>query len=302
MATFKQILVAGKTPIPQFIYGTAWKGNETGNCTLAALLQGFRALDSAPQATHYREEQIGVAIKSWREQNPKADTSRLFRQSKFTPIHDHHGGPMPFSEEDPPAVQVQKSFEQSLKHFGEDCTRLDAYVLHSPFSTIGETMGYYEAMESLVPDSVGYIGLCNVSLQTLEEVYERASIKPAIVQNDFRPEQGYDKELLDWCKERGIIYQAYSVLKGNLRLLATSLVGWLAQQKGITPPQALYLLVLSYWDGQICILNGTKNPETMAQDLAMLSDVGKLGPDILEGFEEELLRTEDTAWLSDTTH
>ena len=49
-------------PVPRFLYGTAWKENETQRLTELALRQGFRGIDTANQRRHYHEAAVGQAI------------------------------------------------------------------------------------------------------------------------------------------------------------------------------------------------------------------------------------------------
>ena len=46
----------------RFLYGTAWKENETKRLTELALRQGFRGIDTANQRRHYHEAAVGQAI------------------------------------------------------------------------------------------------------------------------------------------------------------------------------------------------------------------------------------------------
>ena len=48
--------------IPRFLYGTAWKEEQTTYLTGLALEQGFRGVDSANQRKHYNEKGVGKAI------------------------------------------------------------------------------------------------------------------------------------------------------------------------------------------------------------------------------------------------
>ncbi len=41
--------------VPRFLYGTAWKEDETQRLTELALTQGFRGIDTANQRRHYHE-------------------------------------------------------------------------------------------------------------------------------------------------------------------------------------------------------------------------------------------------------
>ncbi|KAJ3552405.1 hypothetical protein NP233_g12891 [Leucocoprinus birnbaumii] len=44
------------------IYGTAWKKEQTTALVVAAVLKGFRAIDTACQPKHYREDLVGEAL------------------------------------------------------------------------------------------------------------------------------------------------------------------------------------------------------------------------------------------------
>lgn len=58
----------------KFIYGTAWKKDETTSLVMAAVESGFRALDTAAQPRHYREDLVGVAVRTLiAEQTVKRD-------------------------------------------------------------------------------------------------------------------------------------------------------------------------------------------------------------------------------------
>jgi diketogulonate reductase-like aldo/keto reductase len=46
-----------------FIYGTAWKKDQTKPLVRKALSAGFRKFDTAAQPRHYQEELVGEAIR-----------------------------------------------------------------------------------------------------------------------------------------------------------------------------------------------------------------------------------------------
>lgn len=48
----------------RFIYGTAWKKDQTAELVYQALLAGFRAIDTAAQPRHYRESEVGDGIRA----------------------------------------------------------------------------------------------------------------------------------------------------------------------------------------------------------------------------------------------
>lgn len=54
---------AATSQIPTMIYGTAWKKDRTAELVYTALKCGFRALDTAAQPKHYREDLVGAGIR-----------------------------------------------------------------------------------------------------------------------------------------------------------------------------------------------------------------------------------------------
>jgi hypothetical protein len=51
------------TLLPVLIYGTAWKKERTSDLVYKALCAGFRAVDTAAQPKHYREDLVGAGIR-----------------------------------------------------------------------------------------------------------------------------------------------------------------------------------------------------------------------------------------------
>jgi diketogulonate reductase-like aldo/keto reductase len=48
---------------PAFIYGTAWKKDQTKRLVKEALAAGFRRVDTAAQPRHYQEDLVGEALR-----------------------------------------------------------------------------------------------------------------------------------------------------------------------------------------------------------------------------------------------
>src|SRR5262245_34718050 len=69
--------------IPRFLYGTAWKEENTQRLTELALERGFRGIDTANQRRHYYEEAVGKAISAVVTRG-LVSRDDLFLQSKFT--------------------------------------------------------------------------------------------------------------------------------------------------------------------------------------------------------------------------
>lgn len=49
--------------IPVFLYGTAWKKDQTADLVYTAVNAGFRGIDTAAQPRHYQEHLVGDGIR-----------------------------------------------------------------------------------------------------------------------------------------------------------------------------------------------------------------------------------------------
>lgn len=61
--SLRSVQNANPTFIPSFLYGTAWKKDRTTDLVHQAIGSGFRAVDTAGQPKHYREDLVGEAIR-----------------------------------------------------------------------------------------------------------------------------------------------------------------------------------------------------------------------------------------------
>src|SRR5207247_359597 len=113
--TDRDILIEG-IHVPRFLYGTAWKEEETRRLTELALRHGFRGIDTANQRRHYHEAAVGRAIAASLASG-LVTRDDLFLQTKFTfrPGQDHR---LPYDPAAPVPAQVEQSFASSLAHLG----------------------------------------------------------------------------------------------------------------------------------------------------------------------------------------
>ena len=183
-------------------------------------------------------------------------------QTKYTAISGQDPKNLPYDPKSSIQDQVEASVTSSLHNlrYSDDAndnnaSYLDCLVLHSPLPTLALTMEAWSAMSKHVPTSVRTLGISNVTLPVLEALYERASVKPVVVQNRFHAATGYDVALRAFCTEHGITYQSFWTLTGNPSLLVARVVVDFARAVGVAREVALYSLVLSL--GGISILNGT---------------------------------------------
>ena len=72
-------------------------------------------------------------------------------------------------------------------------------------------MEVWQAIEKIVKGGgIKQLGISNCyALDTLEALYQSSEIKPAIIQNRFYANTGYDRAIREYCKENGIIYQSF---------------------------------------------------------------------------------------------
>ena len=73
----KLILHGSKQHLPAFLYGTAWKKEKTAELVYQAICSGFRAVDTAAQPKHYREDLVGDGIRRALEEG-KVERDDLF--------------------------------------------------------------------------------------------------------------------------------------------------------------------------------------------------------------------------------
>jgi diketogulonate reductase-like aldo/keto reductase len=131
--------------VPSFLYGTAWKEQETQRLTELALRQGFRGIDTANQRRHYDEAAVGRVVAAAVEGGLLARKD-LFLQTKFTfrQGQDHR---LPYDPHASIAVQVEQSFTSSLEHLGTDV--IDSFLLHGPTQRTGLATADWEAWRAM---------------------------------------------------------------------------------------------------------------------------------------------------------
>ena len=99
----------------------------------------------------------------------------------------------------------------------------------------------WRAMESLVDHGrCRAIGLSDISLNELLPIYESARIKPAVVQVEAHPYLP-ETELLEFCKEKGVVFLAFAPLGHGMRPgpLEDPVVSAIAARVEKTPAQVL---------------------------------------------------------------
>jgi diketogulonate reductase-like aldo/keto reductase len=257
------LMAYNHAPIPSFMYGTAWKEEATAHLVQLAVASGFRAIDTANQLIHYQEVLVGEALQTLRKEGIERDT--LFLQTKFTSAdgQDHR---TPYDASADLTTQVRQSFESSLTHLGT--VYVDSYVLHGPHQRRGLGEADWEvwaAMEGLYQSGkTKMIGISNITAAQLTELCEQANVKPMVVQNRCFATLGWDKEVREICQGHGIIYQGFSLLTANRRVLADPEIRTMARRLGASTAQVIFRFAMQIG---MLPLTGTTSQQHMTEDL-----------------------------------
>jgi diketogulonate reductase-like aldo/keto reductase len=252
---------------PRFLYGTAWKEQETSRLTELALRAGFRGIDTANQRRHYDEAAVGRALAAATAAG-LVTRSDLFLQTKFTflPGQDHR---LPYDPAAPVPVQVEQSFASSLEHLGVEV--IDSYMLHGPSLAAGLTSADWDAWRAMeaIHDSgrARFLGVSNVSLEQLEGLCRGSRVRPLFVQNRCFAARGWDRDVRRYCAENGLVYQGFSLLTANRVALARPEMARIAKRLGRTVAQVVFRFAL---DVGMIALTGTSDPGHMRDDLDVL--------------------------------
>jgi alcohol dehydrogenase (NADP+) len=214
----------------------------TITATADALEAGFRHFDCAER---YRNEpEVGRALQAG------LAAGGVAREDIFVTTKLWNSNHRP--------ERVEPAFEGSLDRLG--LKHLDLYLIHTPFAfqpgddqdprdqdgnvlydhevTLFDT---WKAMETLVDHGkCRAIGLSDITLDALKPIYESARIKPAVVQVEAHPYLP-ETELLEFCKEKGIVFLAFAPLGHGMKpgLLEDPVISAIAARIGKTPAQVL---------------------------------------------------------------
>jgi diketogulonate reductase-like aldo/keto reductase len=231
----------GSGAIPAVGFGTLIPDPAaTNQATGTALEVGFRHLDCAERYSN--EKAVGDALQA----AVKAGTIRRDDVFVTTKLWNTNHRP----------ERVKPAFDASCSRLQLD--HVDCYLIHTPFAfrpgdeqdprdehgqviydsgvTLLET---WQALERLVDDGrCRSIGLSDITLEKLREIVSAARIKPAVVQVESHPYLP-EWDLLDFCREHGIVLLAFAALGHALspKVLDDPVIAAIAQRVHKTPAQ-----------------------------------------------------------------
>ncbi|ATN04224.1 aldo/keto reductase [Chryseobacterium indologenes] len=203
--------------IPALGFGV-WQMENLKECEEAvvkAIQTGYRMIDTA--AIYQNETAVGAAVK-----NSGVNRDDLFITSKVW-VQDHG------------YEKAKKAFQRTLDRLQMDY--LDMYLIHWPY---GDFLGTWKALEELYQEGkIKAIGVCNFTVEKLEELKANSTILPVINQIELHP-VFQQKELQKYNKENNIITQPWSPLgNGNADLLNHPDLKAIAEKYGKTVAQVI---------------------------------------------------------------
>jgi diketogulonate reductase-like aldo/keto reductase len=224
---------------------------ETTAAVDAALACGYRLIDTA--AAYGNERQVGDAVK-----NSGLGRTQVFLETKIW-ISDYGYD------------QTLHGFEKSARKLGID--QIDLLILHQALpSDFDATQEAYRALETLLADGkVRAIGVSNFMVDHLTALLDHAKVAPAVNQIEVHP-YFTQREVREFCAERGILVQAWSPIGGitfyrdgtHGSTLEDPVIVAIAQAHGKSPAQVMLRWHLQ--EGRAVIPKSTR-PARIAENI-----------------------------------
>ncbi|MGN1402268.1 MAG: aldo/keto reductase [Bacillus sp. (in: firmicutes)] len=188
------------------------EGEQTITAVKAALEKGYRLIDTA--AFYQNEKEVGIAI---RESGIPRD--EIFVTTKVW-------------NSDQGYEETLAAFHQSMSNL--DIDYIDLYLIHWPIR--GKYKETWKAIEEMYDQGkIRAIGVSNFHQHHIEDLMQEARIKPMVNQVELHPLLT-QVELREYCKQEGILVQAWSPLARG-RLLTHPTLETLARKYGKSPAQ-----------------------------------------------------------------
>ncbi len=166
----------------------AQEGEMVQNAVGWALEAGYRHIDTA--SAYGNEAGVGKAI----------STSGIARESVFVTSKVWNS--------DQGYESTLAAFDKSLARLGMDY--LDLYLVHWP--VVGKYKQTWKALEKLYREGrIRAVGVSNFLKHHLEDLLSSAEVVPMVNQLEFHPWL-VQQDLLDYCRSKGIQYEAWSPL------------------------------------------------------------------------------------------
>jgi diketogulonate reductase-like aldo/keto reductase len=203
-----------------------WKmaeGKETEDAVMWALEAGYRHIDTAK--LYANEVSVGRAVRQFMADSG-VSREEIFITTKLWPTD---------------FLTPESGFQSSLERL--DLGYIDLYLIHWPVPMMPKHV--WQALEVVHKQGLAKsIGVSNYDVADIEKLLTYATVVPMVNQVEFNPES-YDLELLQFCKSREIVVEAYSPL-GRGGLIRNRTVMAVAYKYNKTPAQILIRWALQH--------------------------------------------------------
>ena len=211
------------------------KQSETARVVSWALESGYCHIDTA--RIYGNEKGVGEAVKS-----SDIPREQIFITTKLW-VTDF--------------FNAELAYRKSLDRLGLGYA--DLYLIHWPFPFWKHA---WKTLEKLYQQGrIKAIGVSNFGIRQLEVLSKFSAITPAVNQIEFSPFY-YRKELLEYCKEKGIALEAYSPLT-RAKKFNHPVIKELAQKYAKTAAQ-----IMIHWSLQhgLIVIPKSQNPNRIVEN------------------------------------
>jgi len=181
----------GGGQMPLLGFGT-WQitGDDCRTAVRWALDAGYRHLDTAH--VYGNEAEVGAGLR-----DSGIDRDEVFITTKMP--GGRHG------EED-------RILRESLDRLGTD--QLDLWLIHWPDHGKADVAMWETLVEAQKNGLTRAVGVSNYSLEMIDEITAATGVSPAVNQIEWSPLL-FDRSVLEGHRERGIVVEGYSALRGG---------------------------------------------------------------------------------------
>ena len=224
--------------MPMVGFGT-WQlgGRQAYESVRVALETGYRHIDTATM--YGNEAEVGRALR-----DSGLDRRDVFITTKLPPGR--------FGQE-------RATLTQSLRALGTDY--VDLWLIHWPPRRVGQSVpAWREFLEMRSEGLTRAVGVSNYSPEEIDELTSAAGEIPAVDQVPWSPSR-HDPDLLAALRDRGVVVEGYSPLKGTR--LRDRTLREIADAHDVTPAQ-----VVLRWHVQlgIIVIPRSSRPERIAEN------------------------------------
>ena len=199
--------------MPLLGFGT-WQitGDEARRSVLVALDAGYRHVDTA--TVYGNEAEVGTALSE-----SGIPRHEVFVTTKCPPRN---------------TGRELETLRKSLDALQTD--HVDLWLVHWPAGEGADVEMWRAFLDARDEKLTRSVGVSNYSLRQVDELQERTGTLPAVNQVEWSPFL-FDRSVLDGHRERGVVLEGYSALRGGT--LDHPAVRAVAERQGRTPAQVI---------------------------------------------------------------